>query len=64
MIEGSTQKYNISEIEDNLENRDKIFYKQRLIEGYDEERDITFDQNLIVTYSLKYKMYQEAIRHR
>ena len=64
MIEGSSQKYSISEIEDTPENRDKIFYKQRLIEGYDEERDITFDQNLIVTYSLKYKMYQESIRSR
>lgn len=64
MIEGSSQKYSISEIDDTPENRDKIFYKQRLIEGYDEERDITFDQNLIVTYSLKYKMYQESIRSR
>ena len=33
-------------------------------EGYDEERDIAFDQTLIVTYSLKYKLYQQTIRER
>lgn len=32
------------------------------LEGYDKERDITFDQTLIVTYSLKYKLYQQTIR--
>ena len=35
-----------------------------LVEGYDEERDIAFDQTLIVTYSLKYKLYQQTIRER
>ena len=34
-----------------------------LIEGYDEERDISFNQTLIVTYCLKYKLYQENIRN-
>ena len=53
-----------SELEDTPENRKKIFYKQKLIEGYDEERDITFDQTLIVTYSLKYKLYQQTVRNR
>ena len=61
-LEGSKKKYDISKIEDTPENRKKIFYKQMLIEGYDEERDITFDQTLIVTYSLKYKLYQQNIR--
>nr|MCR5337776.1 transposase [Lachnospiraceae bacterium] len=46
------------------ENRNKLFYKQMLVEGYDEERDITFNQTLIVTYSLKYKVYQETLRSR
>ena len=63
-LEGSTKKYDISELEDTKENRKKIFYKQKLIEGYDEERDITFDQTIIVTYSLKYKEYQQTIRNR
>lgn len=62
-LEGSNKKYNISELEDTPENRKKIFYKQRFIEGYDDERDISFDQNLIVTYSVKYKAYQETIRN-
>ena len=61
-LEGSRKKYDISILEDTPENRKRIFYKQRLIEGYDEERDITFDQTLIVTYSLKYGIYQQTIR--
>lgn len=63
-LEGSKKKYDISKLEDTPENRNRIFYKQRLIEGYDAERDVTFDQTLIVTYSLKYKTYQQTIRSR
>lgn len=63
-LEGSRKKHDISKLEDTPENRKKIFYKQRLIEGYDEERDIAFDQTLIVTYSLKYGIYQRTIRER
>ena len=62
--EGSHKKYDISKLEDTPENRNRIFYKQMLIEGYDEERDIAFNQTLIVTYSLKYKMYQQTVRSR
>ena len=63
-LEGSRRKFDISKLEDTPENRNRIFYKQQLIEGYDEERDITFDQTLIVTYSLKYKAYQQSLRSR
>lgn len=63
-LEGSKKAYDISEIEDTPENRNRIFYKQMLVEGYDEERNIAFDQTLIVTYSLKYKLYQQTIRER
>ena len=63
-LEGSKKTYDISEIEDTPENINKIFYKQMLVEGYDEERDIAFDQTLIVTYSLKYKLYQQTIREQ
>lgn len=63
-LEGEKKTYNISEIEDSRENRSKIFYKQQLIEGYDSERDISFNQTLIVTYSLKYKRYQQTVRER
>ena len=45
-LEGSKKSYDISEIEDTPENRNKIFYKQMLIEGYDEERDIA-KQNMM-----------------
>lgn len=58
--------YDIREIDatDELreKNWDKIYYKEKLIEGYDEERDITFNQTIIVSYSLKYKDYLEKIR--
>ena len=64
MLEGSNKKHDISGLENTPENRKKIFYKQKLIEGYDEERDITFDQTIIVTYSLKYKEYQQTVRSR
>ena len=61
--EGSSKAFDISKLEDTPENRKMIFYKQQLIEGYDEERDIAFDQTLIVTYSLKYKIYQQTLRN-
>ncbi len=61
-LEGSRKKYDISTLEDNEENKNLVFYKQRLIEGWDSERDIAFDQTLIVTYSLKYKLYQRNVR--
>ena len=63
-LEGSRKKYDISKIEDTEENRKLLFYKQRYIEGYDEEMDISFNQTLIVTYSLKYKIYQQTIRSK
>ena len=62
-LEGSNKKFDISKLEDTPENRKKLFYKQQYIEGWDEERDIAFNQNLIVTYSLKYKLYQQTIRN-
>lgn len=63
-LEGHKKKYDISKLEDTPENKKKTFYKEKLIEGYDEERDIQFNQTLIVTYSLKYKEYQTNIRAR
>jgi len=63
-LAGSSRKYDISELKDTPENRQKLFYKQKLIEGYDEQRDIPFEQTLIVTYSLKYKIYQQTLRSR
>ena len=63
-LEGSREKHDISKLEDTPENREKTFYKQMYLEGRDGERDIEFNQTLIVTYSLKYKLYQETIRGR
>ena len=41
---------------------DKIFYREKYIDGYDKERDIQFNQTMIVTYSLKYKDFLKAKR--
>ena len=60
-LSGSDEIYDISELEDTPENQGKIFYKSRYIDGYDDERDIEFNQTMIVTFSLKYKKYQENI---
>lgn len=62
-LEGSHKLFDISKLEDTPANRDLIFYKQHLIEGYDEERDVSFNQTLIVSYSLKYKLYQQSVRN-
>ena len=55
LLEGSNKVYNISQLdEDNDFN--KTFYKSRWIKEHD------LEQQLIVTYSLKYKNYQQTIR--
>lgn len=65
-LEGSNEIFAISHLEDTeedaKENYEKIFYKECIIDGYDEERDISFDQILIVTYSLKYRDYLRRTR--
>lgn len=65
-LEGSAETYDIRHLEDTPEdaekNRERIFYKSKLIEGYDEKRDITFNQTLFVTYSLKYRDYIKHLR--
>ena len=65
-LAGTAETFDISEIEACEELRtkyhDKIFYKEKYIDGYDEERDIEFNQTLIVTYSLKYKDYLKGKR--
>ncbi len=58
---GDNKKYNLNEILKTEENQkyyyDKIFYKERWI------KENGLEQKLIVTYSLKYKTYQENIRN-
>lgn len=54
--------FDISKLEENDETMDMIFYKERWVESYDQDRDIEFNQNLIVTYSLKYKKYLQKVR--
>jgi hypothetical protein len=41
----------------------KIFYKEKFVESYDEKRDISFNQTLLVTFSLKYRDYTLSVRN-
>jgi transposase len=60
-LEGSDELFDLRTLEDSEEskslNHSRVFYKEKYIEGYDAERDIEFNQTLIVTYSLKYKYF-------
>lgn len=56
-ISGSNEIFDLTEL-DEKENIDNIFYKQRWI------NEDGLEQNLIVTFSLKYKNYQNTIRNR
>ena len=54
--------YDIRELGNTEEDRakyyDKIFYKEKYIEDYDESRDIAFNYSRIVTFSLRYRDFQ------
>ncbi len=54
-ISGSNKVYDLTEIDENADY-DKIFYKQRWI------KEDGLEQNLVVTFSLKYRNYQQTIR--
>ena len=56
-LEGSKKSYKLSELDEDADY-EKTFYKERWIKEDD------LEQHLIVTYSLKYKKYQQAIRER
>ena len=53
----SNKIYDLSELDEEADI-DKIFYKQRWI------KEDGLEQNLVVTFSLKYKKYQQTIRNR
>ena len=55
-LSGSEDSYDITEL-DTSKDRDKIFYKQRWI------KEDGLEQKLVVTYSLKYREYQESVRN-
>lgn len=54
-ISGSNKVYDLDELDEKAD-MDKIFYKQRWI------NENGLEQNLVVTFSLKYKNYQQTIR--
>lgn len=55
-LKGSDKLYNLDDLDQNSDI-EKIFYKERWI------NDGGLEQNLVVTFSLKYKKYQETIRN-
>jgi len=61
-LKGSKAKFDIREIEENEDTLNLIFYKEKWVEGYDDEHGIEFNQNLVVTYSIKYRNYLRKIR--
>lgn len=63
---GSDHKtlYDIGNLEDTEENKEKVFFKEIFVEDYDEEREIYLNQTRIITYSLKYRNYQRSIRNQ
>ena len=67
-LDGDNERtYDIRELEnteeDRIKNHDKIFYKEKYIESYDEKRDISFNYSRIITFSLKYRDFQVAKRN-
>ena len=56
-LSGSNKIYDLTELDEKAD-MDKIFYKQRWM------NEDGLQQNLIVTFSLKYRNYQQTIRNR
>lgn len=56
-LPGSHKKYKLSELDEEADY-EKVFYKDRWI------NEDNLEQHLIVTYSIKYRNYQRAIRER
>ena len=60
--------YDIRELENTEEDRakyyDKIFYKEKYIESYDNDRDTSFNYSRIITFSLKYRDFLASKRYR
>ena len=55
-LANNLKTYDINELDESID-KEKIFYKERWIK----ENDL--EQKLIVTYSMKYKLYQRTIRN-
>lgn len=65
-LDGSSREYRISELSEE-DDYDRIFYKERwitedLTEKQKKQGEKPLEQRLIVSYSIKYKKYQEKIR--
>ena len=56
-LESSDKTYNLDKLDEEL-YKNKIFYKERWI------KEDGLEQKLVITFSLKYKNYQETIRTR
>ena len=69
-LAGSSELYSLDDIDENAaENYNKIFYKERIIKSTasseskdSKSKNSTFEQRLIVSYSLRYKNFLERKR--
>jgi len=61
---GSQKKYDLDRLPDEMKGNDITFFKQRFVEGYDDDQDVEFNQTLMVTFSFKHKEHDSFIRNK
>lgn len=63
-VSGHSRKYDLDRLPEDMQGKDITFYKQRYVEGYDDENDVRFDQTLMVTFSFRHKEHDSVMRNR
>lgn len=63
-VTGSRKKYDLDKLPDEMKGSDITFFKQRFVEGYDDDQDVEFNQTLMVTFSFKHKEHDSFIRNK
>ncbi len=62
-LDGSDAVFSLDDIDESLpENRNRIFYKEKIVKRTDAKSKKEIDERIIVTYSLKYKAFMQNKR--
>ena len=62
-LDGSDAVFSLDDIDESLpENRNRIFYKEKIVKRTDAKSKKEIDERIIVTYSLKYKAFMQHKR--
>lgn len=62
-FDGSDAVFSLDDIDESLpENRNRIFYKEKIVKRTDAKSKKEIDERIIVTYSLKYKAFMQNKR--